>query len=104
MLYIQKESYNFNKLVKDFYELFSNTICPACRQAGSLKKHAKYKKYYYSEHIHIFRCLCTYCRTTHAIIPSFSLPGTTVGTEEVEEYLESWENRGFLRRWAGKQL
>jgi hypothetical protein len=78
-------------------------MCPACRQAGFLKKHAKYNKYYYREQIIILRCLCTYCRTTHAIIPSFSLPGTTVGTEEVEEYLELRE-QGVGRRRAGKML
>jgi hypothetical protein len=47
--------------------------------------------------------VCTYCRTTHAIIPSFSLPGTTVGTKEVEEYLELRAQRVGRRR-AGKTL
>ena len=70
---------------------------------GVLKKHAKYKKYYYTVLIPILRCKCTYCKTTHAIIPSFSLPGTTVGTKEVEEYLELRE-QGFGRGRAGKKL
>jgi hypothetical protein len=44
-----------------------------------------------------------YCGTTHAIIPSFSLPGTTVGTKEVEEYL--WlRHQGIGRSRAGKKL
>lgn len=103
ILYIQKESYNFDKLLNGFYELFSNTICPACQQAGFLKKHAKYEKYYYTVLIPILRCICTFCKTTHSIIPSFSLPGTTVGTEEVEEYLELRE-QGVGRRCAGKML
>jgi hypothetical protein len=70
---------------------------------GLLKKHAKYNKYYYREQIIILRCLCSYCGTTHAIIPSFSLPGTTVGTKEVEEYLQLRE-KGVGRGRAGKML
>lgn len=30
---------------------------------------------------------CRGCRVTHALIPSFSLPGTSIGTEEAEAYL-----------------
>jgi hypothetical protein len=103
IFYIHKESYNFNKLLKDFYKLFSNTICPACGKTRVLKKHAKYKKYYYTVQIPILRCKCIYCKTTHAIIPSFSLPGTSVGTKEVEEYLELRE-KGFRRDRAGEKL
>ncbi len=71
MLYIQKESYNFEELLQDIFELFLNTICPACQLAGFLKKQAQYEKYYCYELISILRCICTYCKTTHAIIPSF---------------------------------
>ena len=53
--------------------------------------------------ISILRCKCTYCKTTHAIIPSFSLPGTTIGTEEVEGYLELRE-QGVGRSRAGEKL
>jgi hypothetical protein len=54
---------------------------------GSLKKHAYYHKYYYSQPLAILRCRCSGCRVTHAIIPSFSVPGTSIGTAEAEEYL-----------------
>jgi len=37
----------------------------------------------------ILRLRCGSCKTTHAIIPSFSLPGTSIGTGEAEEYLTS---------------
>jgi hypothetical protein len=103
IFYIHKESYNFNELLQDFYKLFSNTICPACQEAGFLKKHANYEKYYYTVLIPILRCKCTFCETTHAIIPSFSLPGTSVGTKEVEEYLE-FREKGIGRGRAGKKL
>jgi hypothetical protein len=53
--------------------------------------------------IPILRCRCIYCKTTHAIIPSFSIPGTSVGTKEVEEYLELRE-QGLGRGRAGEKL
>jgi len=45
----------------------------------------------------ILRCICINCRVTHAIIPSFSLPGTSIGTAEAEEYIrrrEQGQGRG----------
>lgn len=44
---------------------------------------------------------CGYCRVTHALIPSFSLPGTSIGTEEAEAYLAA-RARGESRGKAGK--
>jgi hypothetical protein len=32
---------------------------------------------------------CAGCGVTHAIMPSFSLPNTSIGTEEAEEYLKT---------------
>lgn len=52
-----------------------------------MSRHAQYEKYYYSELIRILRVRCEVCGTTHAVIPSFSLPGTSVGTDDVEQYL-----------------
>jgi hypothetical protein len=31
--------------------------------------------------------MCSNCKSTHALIPSFSLPGTSIGTKEAENYL-----------------
>jgi len=45
--------------------------------------------------------MCSSCDTTHALIPSFSLPGTSGGTEEAEAYLKS-RHEGFGRGRAGK--
>jgi hypothetical protein len=41
------------------------------------------------------------CGTTHAVIPSFSLPGTSVGTGEVEQYLRN-RHDGMSRREAAR--
>ena len=43
------------------------------------------------------------CGTTHAVIPSFSLPGTSIGTKETEKYLIN-RARGVGRGTAGKIL
>lgn len=47
------------------------------------------------------RCICASCGITHAIIPSFSLPGTSIGTQEAESYLqlrEGGQGRGRAAR------
>ena len=66
-----------------------------------LKKHARYAKYYYTETIWILRCICTVCGVTHAVIPEFSLPGTTIGTEEAETYIKRRE-QGLGRQRASQ--
>jgi hypothetical protein len=38
------------------------------------------------------RVKCLNCGATHAIIPAFSLPGTSIGTKEAEEYIKSRKN------------
>jgi hypothetical protein len=49
------------------------------------------------------RVRCKHCRCTHAMIPSFSLPGSSVGTAEAEGYLMERE-RGVGRGRAGVEL
>jgi hypothetical protein len=43
--------------------------------------------------------ICKNCRTTHALIPSFSLPGTSIGTVEALDYLILRE-KGVTRKQA----
>jgi hypothetical protein len=64
------------------------------------KPHGVYRKYYYSERINIFRVRCECCGRTQSVIPSFSLPDTSIGTKEAEEYLLG-RNEGKTRRQAG---
>ena len=66
--------------------------CPACN-GKEFKYHAKYYKYFYAEQLLLIRVRCRCCGRTHALIPSFSLPGTSMGTVEAEDYL--------IRRQAG---
>lgn len=78
-------------------------VCPACFERGRFARHGTYAKYYYAEQIRILRLRCRGCRRTHALLPSFSLPGTSIGTEEAEAYLDA-RDRGVGRGRAQRQL
>lgn len=54
-----------------------------------MARHAVYRKYYYEQQIEILRVRCLSCGVTHAVMPSFSLPNTSIGTEEAEKYLKA---------------
>ena len=57
-----------------------------CR-ISELSYHCRYTKYYYQKKIPIIRVTCLSCSRTHALIPEFSLPGTSIGTEEANTYI-----------------
>lgn len=54
---------------------------------GQFIRHGSYTKYFYASLIHVLRIRCCRCRVTHALMPGFSLPGTSIGTEDAERYL-----------------
>jgi len=65
--------------------------------------HARYMKYHFAKSIEIQRVRCRRCGTTHALIPLFSVPGTSMGREEAERCLKGrWE--GASRSVAGAEL
>ena len=80
----------------------NDITCPACGCVG-LKLHARYSKYHRNRLIEIVRILCLGCGTTHALIPSFSLPDSSHDTEDVEKYLAARE-LGQARREAGARF
>ena len=86
ILEISQESYRFGKLRDDWTSLLEGLRCPACGSTR-LGHHSSYQKYLYEERITIQRLRCRGCGRTHAVIPSWSLPNTSVGTAEVERYL-----------------
>ncbi len=49
------------------------------------------------------RVRCGHCRRTHALIPSFSLPGLSIGSAEAERYLTARE-AGASRGCAAGEL
>ena len=61
--------------------------CPACGTPGRFGKHAVYRKYHFAQRIDIQRVCCHSCGTTHALIPCFSVPDTSLGVEEVQRCL-----------------
>lgn len=65
--------------------------------------HARYVKYHFAKSIEIQRVRCRCCGTTHALIPLFSVPGTSMGREEAERCLKArWE--GASRTAAGAEF
>jgi hypothetical protein len=62
-----------------------------------------YEKYLYVTCVPILRVRCRSCGRTHALIPSFSLPGTSLGTIEVEAFIAG-RCAGDSRRVAGSML
>jgi hypothetical protein len=85
--------------------------CPHCGEYGRFRRHGTYEKYYYRQLIQILRVRCAGCKNTHAVMPSFSLPGTSVGAAEAEAFVlqrESGASRarageGFLGRGMGTE-
>ena len=67
---------------------------------GCFSRHGVYEKYYYQLRISILRVRCRGCARTHALIPSFSLPGTSIGLEEVQAFLVQ-RAAGISRAIAG---
>jgi hypothetical protein len=98
---ISEENYSFKELYHRITQRVSSRICPCCMCVGRFRRHGRYEKYHYKNRIAIVRIKCVGCGTTHAVIPSFSLPGTSVGTGEVEQYLKT-RHAGMSRRKAAE--
>lgn len=98
---ISEENYSFKELYHEIVNRVSNLSCPCCNQTGQFNRHGRYEKYHYTRRISIVRIRCGGCGTTHAVMPSFSLPGTSVGTGEVEQYLKN-RHHGMSRRKAAQ--
>ena len=88
ILTITKKNYLFIWLSTHWETIEEIQHCPAC-EGEEFGRHGSYEKYYYTEELPILRLRCKSCNKTHAILPSFSLPGTSIGTGEAEEYLTS---------------
>ena len=67
---------------------FQSCCCPVC-EANIFTYHCQYEKYHYNRRITIIRIRCRSCESTHALIPEFSLPGTSIGTEEANKYMKA---------------
>ena len=84
---IQKKDYKDFDKYPEWIRFLTVKLCPACLDSTEFSRHGFYWKYYFNERIPILRIRCKKCRTTHALIPAFSLPGTSLGTQQTEEYL-----------------
>lgn len=68
-----------------------------------VKYHGSYEKHLYAKAIDIHRIICLNpeCRHTHAIIPSFSVPGCSIGTKELNYFIKA-RDRGETVEEAGQ--
>ena len=89
VLDICQASYRFVELRDGWQDVLKGLRCPACG-SERMGHHSSYQKYLYEQPITILRLRCRGCGRTHAVIPSWSLPDTSVGSAEVERYLMVW--------------
>lgn len=102
ILDIEQDCYCAEALLGDWKKVLPEASCPACG-SDRLGRHSSYQKYLYAQPITILRLRCWGCRRTHAVIPAWSLPDTSVGTAEVERYLVARE-QGTTRVQALAEL
>jgi hypothetical protein len=100
---ISHTEYNLTRIEADWASLTEGTQCPCCQSGQGFVRHGVYLKYHYQQQIGILRVRCRCCGVTHAIIPSFSLPGTSIGIPQAESYLKA-RAEGESRFKAGRCL
>ena len=87
LLDISSADYEFSELEDRWPRILRGIACPCCRTVGRYGRHGSYHKYHWRKRVLVLRVRCRGCGVTHALLPSFSLPGTSIGTEEAERYL-----------------
>jgi len=70
---------------------------------GHFHRHGWYEKFHPSGLVSIARLKCTGCGTTHALIPTWSLPQTSHDTAAVERFLTA-RAAGQTRLAAGQEV
>jgi hypothetical protein len=103
LLDIPIDDYSFFSLSLDWRARLESMPCPGCAKTGQFARHGSYHKFHYHHSIQILRVRCRGCGCTHALIPTFSLPGTSIGSKEAEEYLKARAD-GEGRGRAGREL
>ena len=94
---ISEEKYSDFIISCDFLEF----VCPIC--GATVRYHATYAKSLYEIVLEIHRVMCLNetCRKTHAIIPSFSVPGCSIGSKELDSFIKA-RNEGKSVDRAGQ--
>jgi hypothetical protein len=62
-------------------------ICPESRTSNQWRYHGQYNKYHRSEILTNLRVSCCCSKKTHAIMPSFSLPHSSLDVDDLDSYL-----------------
>ena len=103
ILGISLEIYGLSFVEEHWESYVAASRCWGCGRTGCFLRHGRYWKYLYDRQIGILRVRCAECGKTHALIPAFSVPRSSVGTVEVEQYL-SERGAGASRSKAAEVL
>ena len=79
--------------------LTQGIICPECLTSDQWRYHGQYSKYHRSELLIILRVSCCCSKKTHSIMPSFSLPHSSLDVDDLDSYLLA-RDKGANRREA----
>ena len=77
------ESYSLEHVETSWRGALCRLRCCWCGTPGCFARHGSYEKYLYDELIRILRLCCRGCGWTHPLIPTLSVPRSSVGTAEV---------------------
>lgn len=80
------KNYSIDSVIRHLKSSSFSGICFFCK-CRKIKIHGTYRKYFYQTLIPILRVKCEVCGKTHALMPSFSLPGTSIGTDAASKVL-----------------
>ena len=100
---ISASDYSLSVAENSWKEWTENSASPCCGATHGFVRHGTYSKFHYRHRLALLRVRCRGCGKTHALIPEFSLPGTCLGTAEVEQFVAE-RGAGASRMIAGRQL
>lgn len=89
----------FNGFNQIIYQNHINSInlalieCPKCHEIHVLSFYGTYRRSFYTDYgkitIHAQRCICSNCNSTHSILPSFTIPYSSVSLPDACDIISS---------------
>ncbi len=82
------------------------SVCPSCQHAGPLQRHATRHSWWRDvpqgerpqyRRGHIVRWRCPACRSTHALVPDWAVPG-----KRMTRALDDWLTQALAQGWSAR--
>lgn len=96
LLYNCKKFNGFSQLIYSKHVRSINlqsVVCPVCHEKSTLSLYGTYPRSYYTDNgtitIRVQRCQCSRCNSTHAILPSFTIPYSRISLPDACDILTS---------------